>query len=70
LFSASLVSVAQDETVVEIISNVDFAHIVGEVVAEVWIRNGTAIAGADVEVRAVLDTDGKLAGFFVRPWQD
>jgi hypothetical protein len=26
--------------------------------------------GLDVEIRTVINTDGKLAGFFVKPWQE
>ncbi|MCL5127544.1 DUF3887 domain-containing protein [Algibacter sp. L4_22] len=37
---------------------------------EIYRFKGGFKLGSDVEVRAVLDTNGKLAGFFVIPWKD
>jgi hypothetical protein len=37
---------------------------------EIYRFRGKFNPGADVEVRTVLDADGKLAGFFVKPWHD
>lgn len=37
---------------------------------EIYRFKGQFNQGANVEVRTVLDASGRLAGFFVRPWQD
>ena len=37
---------------------------------EVYRFKGNFNPGADVEIRTVLDADGKLAGFFVKPWRE
>jgi hypothetical protein len=37
---------------------------------EIYRFRGKFNPGAEVEVRTVLDADGKLAGFFVKPWHD
>ena len=37
---------------------------------EVYRFRGEFNPGAEVEVRTVLDANGRLAGFFVKPWRD
>ncbi len=37
---------------------------------EIYRFKGSFDPKANVEVRATLDANGKLAGFFVRPWRD
>ncbi len=37
---------------------------------KIYRFKGVFESEADVEVRAVLDDKGKLAGFFVKPWRD
>lgn len=37
---------------------------------EIYRFRGKFNPGPEVEVRTVLDADGKLAGFFVKPWHD
>ncbi len=37
---------------------------------ELYRYRGQFAPGAEVEVRAVVDAKGKLAGFFIKPWND
>ena len=37
---------------------------------EIYRFKGNFDLNADVEIRTVLDAEGKLAGFFVKPWKD
>lgn len=37
---------------------------------KVYRFKGDFELGLDVEVRSVINAEGKLAGFFVKPWQD
>lgn len=37
---------------------------------EIYRFKGEFEANSNVEIRAVLNTEGKLSGFFVKPWKD
>ncbi|XMO88236.1 hypothetical protein AAFN75_08060 [Algibacter sp. AS12] len=39
-------------------------------VYQIYRFRGYFELGSDVEIRSVLDSEGKLAGFFVKPWKD
>lgn len=53
---------------------IEFDHLmksVGEPIYEIYRFKGKfEKPEANVEVRAVLDSNGKLAGFFIKPWQE
>jgi len=53
--------------------DLDFDHMMKPVdgtLYEIYRFKGKFNPDANVEVRAVLDAEGRLAGFFVKPWKD